>query len=553
MSRSKNQKHGGGSSVGTAGIDLDVKDQNTLATALSTEGMTRRQAIKWMTAMGVSVVSASSLVTAFGSKAFAATPKRGGRLRAAGASMSAKDTLDPARFSFEGDYSRGFTYYNGLTRIDSKGQAQPELASSFEPNANGTEWVFKLRKGVTFHDGKTMDADDVVYSLMRHKDPKVGSNAKGLADMIDVVKANGKDTVIVKLNGPNGDLPILLGTFHFMIVKNGTTDFTTAIGTGPYKVKEFKPGIRSVGIRNENYFMSGKPYMDEIEQFGIADASARLNAVFSGDIHMTTSVALASVAEVENRQGVEIFSTPAPRFTHLVMMADRPPFDNPDLRLAMKYLFNREKVLKTIMKNYGQLANDHLFAPDDPYYNAALPQRNLDRDKAKYHLKKAGMENGKLELHVSDAAYGSVELGMMLQNEAARVGLTIQLRREPSDGYWTNIWRKRSFHAAEWNARPTDDLLLSIGFKSDAKWNESGYKNTRLDTLIDQGRSTVDMTSRKEIYGEVQKILYEDGCNVIPCFTNYLGVINSKVRGLVRRKTGGLGGYNYADAVWLDT
>ena len=553
MSRSKNQKHGGGSSVGTSGIDLDVKDQNTLATALSTGGMTRRQAIKWMTAMGVSVVSASSLVTAFGSKAFAATPKRGGRLRAAGASMSAKDTLDPARFSFEGDYSRGFTYYNGLTRIDSKGQAQPELASSFEPNANGSEWVFKLRKGVTFHDGKTMDADDVVYSLMRHKDPKVGSNAKGLADMIDVVKANGKDTVIVKLNGPNGDLPILLGTFHFMIVKNGTTDFTTAIGTGPYKVKEFKPGIRSVGIRNENYFMSGKPYMDEIEQFGIADDSARLNAIFSGDIHMTTSVALASVAEVENRQGVEIFSTPAPRFTHLVMMCDRPPFDNPDLRLAMKYLFNREKALKTIMKNYGQLANDHLFAPDDPYYNAALPQRKLDRDKAKYHLKKAGMENGKLELHVSSAAYGSIELGMMLQNEAARVGLTIQLRREPNDGYWTNIWRKRSFHAAEFNARPTDDLLLSIAFTSDAKWNESGYKNKRLDTLIDQGRATVDFAKRKEIYGEVQKILYEDGCNVIPCFTNYIGVINSKVRGLVHRKTGGLGGYNYADAVWLDT
>ncbi len=553
MSISKKKKQSNGSSVGTADLDLHYKDKNLLANSLSTGEMTRRQAIKWLTAMGFSLVSASSLISPFAKNAFAATPKRGGRLRVAASSTSVKDTLDPARFSYSTDYCRGFTFYNGLTRLDTNAQAQPELASSFEPNADATEWVFKLRKGVTFHDGKTMDAADVVYSIMRHKDPNVGSNAKGLADLIETVKADGKDTVIVKLNGPNGDLPILLGTYHFMIIKNGTTDFKTAIGTGPYKVKEFKPGIRSMAIRNENYFLDGRPYMEEQELIGIADDSARLNALYSGDIHMVDSVALASVDDVRTRKGVEIFSTPAPRFTHFVMMVDRPPFNNPNLRLAMKYLFNREKVLKIIMKNMGQLGNDHLFAPNDPYYNSNMPQRGLDRDKAKYYLKKAGMENARIELHVSEAAYASVELGMMLQSEAARIGLTIQLRREPADGYWTNIWRKRSFHAAEWNARPTNDLLLSIGFKSDAKWNESQYKNDKVDKLIDQGRETFDFKIRKEIYGELQKILYEDGCNVIPCFTNYIGAINSKIRGLVPCKTGGLGGFNYADTVWLDT
>jgi peptide/nickel transport system substrate-binding protein len=541
-----------GSSVDTAGMDLRESDQYTLADALSTGKLTRRQAIKWLTAMGVSVVSASTLVSPFTKTAFAARPKRGGRFRVASSSISIKDTMDPARFSYMGDYCRGFTYYNGLTRLDTNAQAQPELATSFEPNADATQWVFKLRKGVTFHDGKTLDADDVVYSLMRHKDPKVGSNAKGLADLIDGVKADGKDTVIVKLNGPNGDLPILLGTFHFMIIKKGSTDFNSPIGTGPYKLKEFKPGIRSVGVRNENYFLDGRPYMDEQELIGIADKSARLNAVFSGEIHMSDGVALASVADVQAREGVEIFATQAPRFTHLVMMADRPPFDNPDLRRAIKYLFNREKVLKNVMKNFGQLGNDHLFAPNDPYYNTKLLQHNLDRDKAKHYLKKAGMENGKLELHVSEAAFTSVELGMMLQSEAARVGLTIQLRREPSDGYWSNIWRKRAFHAAEWNARPTNDLLLSIGFKSDAKWNESQYKNEQIDKLIDQGRAESDFATRKEIYGKLQEILYEDGCNVVPCFTDYINITTSQVKGLIPRKTGGLGGYNYADSVWLD-
>ena len=553
MSCDKKKNQDGYSPVDPACPDLHDKDKIVLADALSTGGMTRREAIKWLTTMGVSVVTAGSLITSLGKTAFAATPKRGGILRVTSSAASVKDTLDPARFSFAGDYCRGFTFFNGLTRLDTNAQAQPELASSFEPNADATQWVFKLRKGVSFHNGKTLDADDVVYSIMRHKNPKVGSNAKGLADLIDTVKADGKDTVIVKLKSPNGDLPILLGTFHFMILQNGTTDFTTANGTGPYKLKEFKPGIRCSGIRNENYFLNGRPYMDEQELIGLADPSARLNALYSGEVDMVDSIAMASVDDINKRQGVKVFTTPAPRFTHLVMMADRPPFDNPDLRSAIKCLFNREKVLKNIMKNYGQLGNDHLFAPSDPYYNASLAQRSLDRDKAKYYLKKAGMENGKLELHVSEAANASTELGMMLQNEAARVGLTIELRREPSDGYWSNIWRKRSFHAAEWNARPTNDLLLSIAFSSDAKWNESQYKNQEVDKLIKQGRAETNFATRKEIYGKLQQILYEDGCNVIPCFTDYLNAVSDKVRGLVPCKTGGLGGFNYADTAWLDS
>ena len=135
-----------------------------------------------------------------------------------------------------------------------------------------------------------------------------------------------------------------------MIVKNGTTDFSTAIGTGPYKVKEWKPGVTSIGVRNENYFISGRPYMDEQEFFGIADDNARLNALYSGDVHGILSVAMAAVSEVENRKDVRVVTTPAPRFTSLVMMCDRPPFNNLDLRLAIKNLFDREKILKTIMK-----------------------------------------------------------------------------------------------------------------------------------------------------------------------------------------------------------
>jgi peptide/nickel transport system substrate-binding protein len=528
-------------------------DKEILSRSLTSGGMTRRQAMKWLTGMGISIVSAGTIVTQL-ERAFAAeTPKRGGRMRVAATSVSVKDTMDPAKFNTASDYIRGYTFYNGLTRFNAKTEAEPELAQSFEPNADATQWVFKLRKGVTFHDGKTLDADDVVYSLMRHKDPNVGSAAKTMASQMSDVKADGKDTVVVKLTGPNADFPIVLAYRYFQIIKNGTTDFTTAIGTGSYKVKEFKPGTRALGVRNENYFHEGRPYMDEMEIIGIGDNNARLNALYAGDVQMITSISPASIPDVESRKDVRLSAVKAPRFTPLNMMVDRPPFqNNPDLRLALKYLFDREKVLKTIYKGYGQIGNDHLFAPEDPFYNTALPVRKLDHDKAKFHLKKAKMEKATLELHVGEAAFGSVELGMMLQVEAAKVGLTIDLKREPSDGYWSNVWRKKSFHAGEWDARPTDDLLLTQGFKSDAVWNETGYKSEKLDKLIDEGRGTLDFAKRKEIYHEIQKIFYEDGTSIVPAFADFIAAVNAKVRGLIPVRTSSLSGANFADSVWME-
>ena len=546
--RLKNQQE----SSAEAAAALTPQDRDTLSRLLSGGGMTRRQAIKWLTGMGISAVAAGSLVTHLDWAFAAETPKRGGRMRVAATSVSVKDTMDPAKFDTASDYIRGYTFYNGLTRFNAKTQADPELAQSFEPNADATQWVFKLRKGVTFHDGKTLDADDVVYSLMRHKDPNVGSVAKTLASQISDVKADGKETVVITLTGPNADFPILLAYRYFMILKNGTTDFSTAVGTGPYKVKEFKPGTRALGVRNENYFHEGRPYMDEMEIIGIGDDTARLSALYSGDVQMITSISPASIPDVESRKDVRLDAVKAPRFTPLNMMVDRPPFqNNPDLRLALKYLFDREKVLKTIYKGYGQIGNDHLFAPADPFYNTALPVRKLDHDKAKFHLKKAKMEKATLELHVGEAAYGSIELGMMLQAEAAKVGLTIDLKREPSDGYWTNVWCKKSFHAGEWDARPTDDLLLTQGYKSDAAWNETQYKNEKLDKLIDEGRGTLDLAKRKEIYHEIQKIFYEDGTQVVPAFADFIAAVNAKVRGLIPVRTANLSGGTFADSVWM--
>src|SRR5207253_6223649 len=177
---------------------------------------------------------------------------------------------------------------------------------------------------------------DVVFSIMRHKDPATASKAKSLADQIVEVKASGPNEVTMKLASANADLPVVLGTFHFHIVKEGTTDFNAGIGTGPYKVKEFKPGVRSLVVRNDAYWKPGKPYLDEIEFVGIGDESARVNALLSGGMDLVGSVNPRSVERVTGTPGYAVTKTQSGQYSDLVIRKDTGPGANPDFVLAMK-------------------------------------------------------------------------------------------------------------------------------------------------------------------------------------------------------------------------
>lgn len=245
-------------------------------------GASRRDLLAWFGAAGMNAAAAGPIIGS-ASRVLAETPKRGGKIRIAAFATATTDTLDPAKGSNSTDYSRQTMFYNGLTYLDGTLTPQLELAESIE-NDKATVWTIKLRKDVRFHDGSPLTAADVVYSLGRHKDPAVGSKAKALADQIAEVKATAPNEVQIRLVAPNADLPVIFGVSHFLVIKDGTTDFRTANGTGPYKCKEFSPGVRSVAMRNDEYWRPGKPYLDEIEFFGIPDGAARVNALLSGDV-----------------------------------------------------------------------------------------------------------------------------------------------------------------------------------------------------------------------------------------------------------------------------
>ncbi len=513
-------------------------------------GATRRDAMRTLTGVGLGLLTAAGVFSR-AEQALAETPKRGGHIRVAGFSSSTADTLDPAKQTLSTDYERCQMFYNGLTRLDESLTPQPELAAEIR-NDKATVWTFKLRNGVTFHDGKPLTSADVVYSLLRHKDPKVGSIAKTLAAQMQEVKATAPDEVQVTLSAPNADFPVVVGTFHFLIIKDGTTEFTTAIGTGPYKCKEFTPGVRSVGVRNENYWKPGKPYLDQIELFGIADETARVNALLSGDIQIAGGISPRTTHQIEASPGYTVFETKSGNYTDLVMRLDAAPTNNPEYVLAMKYLMNRTQMRSAIMRGYAVVGNDQPIDPTNRFYFKDLPQTPFDLDKAKFHFKRSGIGATAVPLVASPAASSSVDMAVLMQDAAQKIGLTLDIKRVPADGYWANSWMKVPLGFGNINPRPSADVLLSLFFKSDAPWNESGWKDPKFDQLLLASRAETDLPKRKQMYADMQTMIHND-CGIgVPLFLSMLDAHSAKIKGLRPIPLGGLMGYQFSENVWLD-
>ncbi|MDA8449396.1 ABC transporter substrate-binding protein [Acidovorax sp. NCPPB 3859] len=512
-------------------------------------GASRRDVLAMFLAGGMQASLAGGLAT-MAASAHAQTPRRGGRIRVAGATAAATDTLDPAKQSNQTDYSRGNMLYNGLFSLDGSLTPQPALAESHS-TADAKTWVFRLRKGVVFHDGKALEPEDVVFSLMRHKDPATASKAKALADQIDSVKASGPGEVTVVLSQPNADLPVILGTFHFHIVKNGTTDFNAGIGTGPYKLKEFKPGVRSLVVRNDAYWKPGKPYLDEIEFVGIGDETARVNALLSGGMDLVASVNPRAVARVKGTPGYAIFTTQSGQYSDLILRKDMGPGANPDFVLAMKHLFDREQMKKTIALDYAVLGNDQPVDPTNRFYFAGLPQRTFDLDKARFHLQKSGV-TGKIPMVTSPAAMYSTEIALLLQQSGQRIGLDLDVKRMPADGYWSNHWLTNPVGFGNVNPRPSADTLLTQFFKSDAAWNESRWKSPQFDQLLVAARAETDQAKRKQMYADMQTMIHQDAGIGIPLFLASIDGHSSRLKGLSPIPLGGLMGYAFAEHVWLE-
>lgn len=335
---------------------LSASDRETINSGLQ-HGATRREVMSWLIAGGATIAMAGSIVSS-ATQALAATPKKGGKIKFASDLHGPSDTLDPALNTSTIDYSRGRAMYNSLTQINDDLSTRPELAEEYSANSGFTEWTFKLRKNVKFHDGTPFTADDVIYSMNRHFGEKSTSKAKPLVADIQEWKKVDSHTVKAIMKTPNADLAVILGTPHFKILKDGTTDFQNPVGTGPFILKEFQPGVRTIQTKNPHYWREGAN-IEELEIFAITDKVARLSALLSGDVDLMQGLEPKAIKKVESTDGVGIWSVPSGAYFGICAMTNTSPGNNHDFVMAMRYIQRRKKIVRSILKGQGTIGNDH--------------------------------------------------------------------------------------------------------------------------------------------------------------------------------------------------
>ena len=493
---------------------------NRLRSSIGSGKIGRRDFMATAIALGLSTTVASSVFN----KAWAAA-KKGGRLRTGITGGATGDVLDPGLIldSYMINVLFG-QVRNNLTEVSTTGELIPELAESWDSTPDASTWMFKVRQGVEFHNGKTLDSQDVVDSLRHHLADDSKSAAKGLLGGIESVDADGKHGVTVTLTGGDADFPFLMSDYHLLICPSrgdGTIDWESGTGTGGYTLVKHDPGVRSLTRRNPNYWKEGRAHFDEVETLQIADPNARLNALRTNAVDSINNVDPKIVERLKRVSGVHVRSVTGNKQLTLPMRTDTAPFDNNDVRLAVKNIINREEWFEKIIFGYGEVGNDNPVGPANIYRATTdeLPQRIYDPDKAKYHLKRAGMENLTIKFHAAETAFGgAVNAGQLMQESARPAGIDIEVVREPDDGYWSNVWMNKAFSACYWSGRPTENWIFSQIYAADASWNDTFWKHPRFNELLVQARAELDAAKRREMYVEMQRIVHNEGGVCLPLF-----------------------------------
>ncbi len=509
-------------------------------------GWSRRDVLNLIMASGFTAAAAHQIFSEQ-QAAHAMTPKKGGMVRAAMNLHGPDDTLDPAQFTSGLDYTRGRVVYNNLTQLDDKLVPQPELAESFEPNSNATEWTFKTRKGVEFHDGSKLTADDVVYTMNRHRGEDSTSVFKSMLAPVEEWKKVGSHEVKAVLSSPNSDLPAILALFQAKVIKNGTNG--DGIGTGPFTVESFEPGVKSVHKRNENYWR--KPAnLDGIEMTAITDPVARVNALIAGDVQIAGTVDPVAFRQIESSASAKLHSVPAAQQTGICVLRNTAPGKDINFVRGLQYIQDRERIVKRVLKGKGTVGNDQpISAAHGRDFCHELPQRVYDPDKAKFHFKKAGLDTA--EVHVAPVAVGVEDVVLMAQANCAKIGFDLKIKKVPADGYWGAVWMKEPINVVNWFMRPTANAQMAIQFAPGAAWNDTFWNDERMGKLLTAALAETDPSKRHQMYCEMQELIHNGSGMVIPAFSNVNDGIASNVMGMPKNPLGQLGGSEWPEFIWL--
>ena len=502
---------------------------NYLSRRVALGKLSRRDFLGRASALGVSAAFANTLLTG---AVRAAGPVKGGTLKAGLVGGESTNSLDPALFMTQVPFAFGKMWGEMIVELSPEGALEYRIAEEIGSSPDAKTWTLKIRDGVEFHNGKTVTAQDVAATLERHSDEKSKSGALGYMKGIESIKANGKE-VVLTLKEANADLPYLLSDYHIIVQPNGGKDGADAgISAGPYKISVNEPGVRHGGERFANYWQPDKMgFADQVEIIVINDATARTSALQGGQVHMINRVEPKIVELVKRVAGVTIQNVAGRGFYPFNMFCDTAPFDNVDLRMALKLAMNREELLQKILFGYGSVGNDFPINSAYPLFPDDIEQRTFDPEAAAAAYKKSG-HSGPIVLRTSDVAFpGAVDAAQLYQQSCAQAGIPIEIKREPGDGYWSEVWNKQPFSLSYWGGRSTQDQMYSTAFLSSADWNDTRWKRPEFDKMLLSARAELDEAKRKSIYRDMAVMMRDEGGLIVPFFNEFIDATTDKVGG----------------------
>jgi peptide/nickel transport system substrate-binding protein len=473
----------------------------------------------------------------------AGSPKQGGNFRLGVTGGGSKDMMDGQNIVTKPDQARLVSAFETLLEFDDDYQLQTTgLAESVEAD-NPKQYTIRIRDGIEFQNGKTLSADDVIYSLQRigtQKNGLTGFAATATMDIKGIKKIDDR-TVRLPLLSADSTIPQTLASYTFGMVPEGyeafSGDVSTQVGTGGYKLKSFTPGQESTHERNPNYWRGdGAPYFDQVTITDFTDSTAQINGLKGGQIDAMTDLPPGQV-DAMKAAGVEVLNSQTGGWIPLCMAIDMPPFDDVRVRQAFRLIIDRQQILDQIGNGYGQIAND-LYAPFDEGYNSDLPQRERDIDQAKSLLKQAGKEGLTVDLHTTNGASGMVELASVFATQAKDAGVTVNVKNDPN--YYGDAYLKLAFSVDFWGTRgylnQVQQGSLPTSPYNETHWPPKDGEAADFGNLYKQALAETDTDKRIQIQHDMQKLEYDFGGYIIPYFNALIDAYGSNVKGLAPSK-----------------
>lgn len=444
------------------------------------------------------------------------------------------NTLDPAKTKIGEEYIINFLVYSGLTEIDRTGEVKPDLAESWETSEDLKTWTFHLRDGVTFHDGSPFTAEDVKATIERVMDKATASTARVNFEIVDEIEIVDDMTIRFNLSQPYAGFAEILGDRQVRIVSSDNLDTLASdpVGTGPFKLKSFRPGDRIELVKNEDYYVPDTPNLDEIVIRIIPERAAQFAALETGELDLIWDVPPETVGEYRDSDQVKMDSVATSTWDGIIMNASQKPFDDERVRRAISLALDKQALVDIALFGNGTPTHT-MIPPSHPYYNDELPITEVDIEQAKALLAEAGYEDGfEITLYVPVGRPTRERVGIGAANMLKAIGVQANVQRVPWDKFVKDIEGKAAFYSDGFYSRPTIDTSIFPWYHSTGSWNTTlwNYSNEEMDKVLEAARAARTDEERAALYKEFQRIAVEHPAGVIPYVMNHTNAFRPSVK-----------------------